>query len=64
MKLNLLKCYFGVSWRQFLGCIVCRMEAPFGLQVKEAMNLAFQATSNEVEYEALVMGLELVKKER
>ena len=37
------------------------IEAPSGLKIEEARRLSFQATKNEVEYEALIYGLELVK---
>ena len=37
------------------------LEAPSRLKIEEARRLNFQATNNEVEYEALIYGLELVK---
>ena len=37
------------------------LEAHSGLKIEEAWRLNFQATNNEVEYEALIYGLELVK---
>ena len=37
------------------------LEAPSGLKIEEAPRLNFQATNNEVEYEALIYGLELAK---
>ena len=37
------------------------LEAPSGLKIEEARRLNFQATHNEVEYEALIHGLGLVK---
>ena len=37
------------------------LEAPSGLKI-EAQRLNFQATNNEVEYEALIYGLELAKR--
>ncbi|XP_062080706.1 uncharacterized protein LOC133785493 [Humulus lupulus] len=37
------------------------LEAPSGLQVEEAIRLEQHATNNEVEYEALIFGLELAR---
>ena len=37
------------------------LEAPSGLKIEEARRLSFQATNNEVEHEALIYRLELVK---
>ena len=37
---------------------------PSGLKIEEAQKLNFQATNNEVEYEALIYGLGLAKQLR
>ena len=37
------------------------LEVPSGLKIEEARRLSFQATNNEVGYEGLIYGLELVK---
>ena len=60
------------KWTLYLDCSSNRkgsgagviMEGPNDMTLEYSLNFDFQATNNQVEYEALVVGLRLVKEVR
>ena len=49
------------SSTQHVGGIGVVMQSPEGDKLKHKIRLQYQATNNEIEYEALLKGLELTK---
>ncbi|RVW47839.1 hypothetical protein CK203_092933 [Vitis vinifera] len=63
MKFNPAKCAFSISAEKFLGAsgsgVGLALQSPIRKLVKQAIHLNFPTSNNEVEYEAMLAGLDL-----